>query len=129
MKSRRTTRPRFTLTTATFGCVVAFAGCDSGRGTAPAEAVQARPATPSASKDCSSVAKRVRSILVEQFKGKEDEIRPAARIVDDLGADSLDVVEIVLALEEEFSVEIHDEDAEKLITVSDVEAYLCARVP
>ena len=67
---------------------------------------------------------RVKTVLVEQLDASEDEITPTASIVDDLGADSLDVVEIVMALEEEFDVEIPDEDAEKITTVSQIIEYV-----
>ena len=68
---------------------------------------------------------RVRKILVDQLGDiSEDEVTPVASIVDDLGADSLDVVEIVMALEEEFEVEIPDEDAEKIKTVQQVVDYI-----
>jgi acyl carrier protein len=68
---------------------------------------------------------RVRKILVDQLGDiSEDEVTPVASIVDDLGADSLDVVEIVMALEEEFEVEIPDEDAEKIKTVQQIVDYI-----
>ena len=65
----------------------------------------------------SSVEERVQKIVVEQLGVKEDEVTPEASFVDDLGADSLDTVELVMALEEEFETEIPDEDAEKITTV------------
>lgn len=64
-----------------------------------------------------SVEERVKHIIVEQLGVDEDEVKPEAAFVDDLGADSLDVVELVMALEEEFGLEINDEDAEKLVSV------------
>ena len=68
---------------------------------------------------------RVRKILVDQLGDiSEDEVTVTASIVDDLGADSLDVVEIVMALEEEFEVEIPDEDAEKIKTVQQIVDYI-----
>jgi len=68
---------------------------------------------------------RVRKILVDQLGDiSEDEVVPTASIVDDLGADSLDVVEIVMALEEEFEIEIPDEDAEKIKTVQQIVDYI-----
>ena len=67
---------------------------------------------------------RVRKVLVEQLDVSEDEVTAAASIVDDLGADSLDVVEIVMGLEEEFDVEIPDEDAEKITTVQEIMNYV-----
>ena len=67
---------------------------------------------------------RVRKVLVDQLDVSEDEVTPTASIVDDLGADSLDVVEIIMALEEEFDVEIPDEDAEKITTVQQIIDYV-----
>lgn len=65
----------------------------------------------------SSVEDRVTKIVIEQLGVKEDEVTLAASFVDDLGADSLDTVELVMALEEEFETEIPDEEAEKITTV------------
>jgi acyl carrier protein len=67
---------------------------------------------------------RVKKVLVEQLDVSEDEVTPQASIVDDLGADSLDVVEIIMGLEEEFDVEIPDEDAEKITTVQQIIDYV-----
>ena len=66
----------------------------------------------------------VRRIIIEQLAVSEDEVKPQASFVDDLGADSLDTVELVMALEEEFNIEISDEDAEKIKTVSDAVSYI-----
>jgi acyl carrier protein len=71
-----------------------------------------------------SVEEKVKHIIVEQLGVDEDEVKPEASFVDDLGADSLDVVELVMALEEEFGLEISDEDAEKLTTVGKATAYI-----
>ncbi len=65
----------------------------------------------------STVEERVKQIVVEQLGVKEGEVSPDASFVDDLGADSLDTVELVMALEEEFNCEIPDEEAEKITTV------------
>ena len=67
---------------------------------------------------------RVKKVLVEQLDVSEDEVTISASIVDDLGADSLDVVEIIMGLEEEFDVEIPDEDAEKVTTVQLIVTYV-----
>ena len=67
---------------------------------------------------------RVKKVVVEQLEVSEDEVTPTASFVDDLGADSLDVVELVMGLEEEFDVEIPDQDAEKIATVGDAIAYI-----
>jgi len=67
---------------------------------------------------------RVKKVVVDQLDVNEDEVTAAASFVDDLGADSLDVVELVMGLEEEFDVEIPDEDAEKIATVDDAVKYI-----
>ncbi len=67
---------------------------------------------------------RVKKVLVEQLDVSEDEVVPEAAIIDDLKADSLDMVEIIMALEEEFDVEIPDEDAEKVTTVQQIVDYI-----
>lgn len=66
----------------------------------------------------------VKAIVVEQLNVNEDEVKEEAKFVDDLGADSLDVVELVMALEEKFDIEIPDEDAEKIATVGDAMKYI-----
>lgn len=71
---------------------------------------------------------RVKKIVVEQLGVKEDEVTVDASFVDDLGADSLDTVELVMALEEEFETEIPDEDAEKIVTIKDAVAYVVGRM-
>jgi acyl carrier protein len=71
-----------------------------------------------------SVDERVRRIIVEQLAVSEEEVTPQASFVDDLGADSLDTVELVMALEEEFNIEISDEEAEKIKTVADAVKYI-----
>lgn len=67
---------------------------------------------------------RVKKVVVDQLEVSEEEVTPNASFVDDLGADSLDVVELVMALEEEFDVEIPDEDAEKIASVGDAVTYV-----
>ena len=71
-----------------------------------------------------AVADQVKKIIVEQLGVDEDEVTSDASFVDDLGADSLDTVELVMAFEEEFSIEIPDEDAEKITCVKDVVSYI-----
>jgi len=71
-----------------------------------------------------AVTEKITEIIVEQLGVKPEEVTPEASFVDDLGADSLDTVELVMALEEEFAVEVPDEDAEKLATVGDAIKYI-----
>ena len=71
-----------------------------------------------------SVQDRVKEIIVEQLGVDPDQVTPEAKFIEDLGADSLDTVELVMAFEEEFGAEIPDEDAEKLQTVGDVVKYI-----
>ena len=71
-----------------------------------------------------AVADKVKSIIVEQLGVDEEEVTPDASFVDDLGADSLDTVELVMAFEEAFDIEIPDEDAEKIRTVKDAVDYI-----
>jgi acyl carrier protein len=71
-----------------------------------------------------SVEERVKQIIVEQLGVDEAEVTPSASFVDDLGADSLDTVELVMAFEEAFEIEIPDEDAEKIRTVQDAVTYI-----
>ena len=77
-------------------------------------------------KQMSTIEERVKGIVVEQLGVKEDEVTAEASFVDDLGADSLDTVELVMALEEEFDTEIPDEEAEKITTVKEAVAYINA---
>ena len=72
----------------------------------------------------SAVADKVKKIVVENLSVSEDQVTPEARFVEDLGADSLDLVELVMAFEEEFGSDIPDEDAEKLHSVGDAIKYI-----
>jgi acyl carrier protein len=76
----------------------------------------------------SNVDERVKKIVIEQLGVKEDEVSNASSFVDDLGADSLDTVELVMALEEEFECEIPDEEAEKITTVEQAIDYVNAHL-
>lgn len=71
-----------------------------------------------------SINPKVKDIIVEQLGVDPEKVKSEASFIDDLGADSLDIVELVMAMEEEFDLEIPDEDAEKLKTVQDVASYL-----
>ncbi|PYM38900.1 MAG: acyl carrier protein [Candidatus Rokuibacteriota bacterium] len=70
------------------------------------------------------VEERVKEIICEQLGVEEDDIDPGKKFIEDLGADSLDTVELVMAFEEEFDLEIPDEDAEKIVTVGDAIQYI-----
>jgi acyl carrier protein len=70
------------------------------------------------------IEQRVKDIIVEQLGVKPEQVVPAAKFIEDLGADSLDTVELVMALEEEFGIEVPDEQAEKLQSVGDVIKYV-----
>ena len=74
-----------------------------------------------------SIEDKVRSIIVEQLGVNEEQVVVGAKFIEDLGADSLDTVELVMAFEEEFSIEVPDEEAEKLQTVGDVVKYIESR--
>ena len=71
-----------------------------------------------------SIEEKVKSIIVEQLGVQAEEVKPEASFVDDLGADSLDTVELVMAFEEAFGIEIPDEDAEKIQKVKDAVTYI-----
>jgi acyl carrier protein len=72
----------------------------------------------------SDIEQRIKNIICEQLDVAEDDVVPTASFVDDLGADSLDQVELIMAMEEEFDVSIPDEDAEKIATVKDAISYI-----
>ena len=71
-----------------------------------------------------SVEERVKKIIVEELGVNEDQVKPEAKFIDDLGADSLDQVELIMRFEEEFGIEIPDEDTEKIVTVGDAVSYM-----
>jgi acyl carrier protein len=71
-----------------------------------------------------ALEEKVSEIIVEQLGISKEEVVPEASFIDDLGADSLDIVELVMAMEEEFDVEIPDDDAEKIQTIGDAISYL-----
>ncbi len=73
------------------------------------------------------IQERIKSIIVEQLGVSLEEVTPQASFIEDLGADSLDIVELIMALEEEYDMEIPDEDAEKIQTVDDVTKYILAK--
>jgi len=72
------------------------------------------------------IFEKVREIVVDQLGVEEDDVTMEASFIDDLGADSLDIVELIMALEEEFDLEIPDEEAERIVTVGDVVEYIKA---
>jgi len=67
-----------------------------------------------------NIEEKVQEIIVEQLGVSADQVKPEAKMIEDLGADSLDAVELVMAIEEEFEIEVPDEEAEKLLSVGDV---------
>ncbi len=71
-----------------------------------------------------AIEERVRSIIADQLGVAESDIQPESKFIEDLGADSLDIVELIMAMEEEFETEIPDEEAEKILKVDDVVTYL-----
>ena len=73
------------------------------------------------------IQNKITKVIVEKLGVTEDQVKPEAAFIDDLGADSLDQVELVMALEDEFDIEIPDEEAEKLKKVSDVIAYVTSK--
>ena len=75
-----------------------------------------------------SIEARVRSIIADQLGITEDEIKPESKFIEDLGADSLDIVELVMAMEEEFDIEIPDEHADRLQTIGSAVEYLKERL-
>lgn len=70
------------------------------------------------------IEEKVRSIIADQLGVPEEDIKPESKLIDDLGADSLDIVELIMAMEEEFEMEIPDEEAEKIRNVKDVVTYV-----
>ncbi len=75
-----------------------------------------------------SLEDRVSGIIIEQLGVAKEDIAPEANFIDDLGADSLDIVELVMAMEEEFDIEIPDDDAEKIQTIGDAFSYVKGRL-
>lgn len=74
------------------------------------------------------IFEKVRTIIVEQLGVEEETVKPDSEFLDDLGADSLDIVEFIMALEEEYGLEIPDEDVEKIVTVSDIVEYISENI-
>ena len=75
----------------------------------------------------SDIAEKVKKIIVDQLGVSADEVKPEASFVDDLGADSLDLTELIMAMEEEFDIEIADDDAQKILKVQDAISYIEAQ--
>ncbi len=71
-----------------------------------------------------NITEKVTEIIVEQLGVSADQVKPESKMIEDLGADSLDAVELVMAVEEEFGIEVPDEEAEKLISVSDIISHV-----
>lgn len=72
------------------------------------------------------IESRIKAIIADQLGVSEEEVKPESRFIEDLGADSLDIVELIMAMEEEFEIEIPDEEAEKILTVGDTIEYVKA---
>jgi acyl carrier protein len=99
--------------------------CDSGLDASPQGSIDThQKLEPEKSMAEKSIEQRVKDIIVEQLGVNPDQVTPEAKFIEDLGADSLDTVELVMALEEEFGHEIPDEQAEKLQSVGDVIKYI-----
>ena len=77
--------------------------------------------------DAKTIEERVKNIIVEQLRVEPEQVKPEAQFVNDLGADSLDTVELIMALEEEFDIEIPDEQAEKIKTVGEAIEHIKAK--
>ena len=75
-----------------------------------------------------NIEEKVKNIIVEKLRVEPDQVKPEAQFVNDLGADSLDTVELIMALEQEFNIEIPDEQAEKIKTVGDALEHIKAKV-
>lgn len=73
-----------------------------------------------------AIEARLKTIIAEQLGIPEEQVKPESRFIEDLGADSLDIVELIMAMEEEFATNIPDEDAEKIQTVQDADEYIKA---
>jgi len=82
------------------------------------------PPTIQGENEMANIDERVKDLVVEQLGVSQDQVTPQASFIDDLGADSLDTVELVMAFEEEFGIDIPDEDAEKMVTVNNAIKYL-----
>ena len=89
-------------------------------------AASSQAAKPSENKPCDSIASKVKHIIAKQLNVDEAKVTPNARFVEDLGADSLDVVELMMAFEEAFGIEIPDKDAEGIKTVQEAVDYICS---
>lgn len=74
-----------------------------------------------------AVQEKIKNIIVDQLGVTPDKVKLESKFIEDLGADSLDIVELVMAMEEEYDIEIPDEEAEKLKTVNDVQSYLVSK--
>ncbi|MDR3073577.1 MAG: acyl carrier protein [Deltaproteobacteria bacterium] len=74
-----------------------------------------------------SIEEKVKKIIMDQLSVSPDEVKPEASFIEDLGADSLDLTELIMAMEEEFKLEIDDEDAQKLLKVQDAISYIQSR--
>jgi acyl carrier protein len=90
------------------------------------QAASPQTAKPSKNGPCDSIGSKVKQIVIEQLGVDETKVKPKARFVEDLGADSLDMVELIMAFEEAFQIEISDKDCETIKTVKEAVDYICS---
>jgi acyl carrier protein len=108
------------------GCAAVGVGEFSLLGGTSLRAASPQTAKPSQNKPCDSVWTKVKPIIVEHLHVDEAKVKPSARFVEDLGADSLDMVELIMAFEEAFNIQIPDKDAEGLKTVQEAVDNICS---
>ena len=111
------------------GCAAVGVGELSILGETGLRAASPQTAKPSQNKPCDSIWTKVKQIIVEHLRVDETKVKPSARFVEDLGADSLDMVEIIMAFEEAFNIEIPDKDVEGIKTVQEAVDYICSHRP
>lgn len=106
------------------GIIVAFPSCRSSKSAIPAEVQKTEAVTPSAGNSFSNIYNRLGSIIAKQLQISTEKIKPESDLVKDLGADSLDVVEIVMSIEKEFGISFSDKELEGMKRVSDIDTVI-----